>query len=144
MSDMVLIPLGGLGVLRLTREQFDAALVPATAAAPAPVAIGAEAAPALLTPEECAALSHTARSWWIRKARRGEIECTRVGRLVRFTREQVQKALSGPATLDHGITTAGARAAPRENKPFARTRNNRVTAIVPPRSGRATPREGAE
>ena len=110
-----------------------------TPAPPAPVD-----SPTLLTPEELAARSHNSRTWWIRKARRGEIECTRVGRLVRFTPEQAAKALSGPASLDHGITNANTGQKPASKQELARQSNSGVTTIVRPRYAAGTPSKGAQ
>jgi excisionase family DNA binding protein len=92
MSDRVLIPLPGLGTLSLTREVYEAALIPL--AAPAPASVSGNAIPGLLSAKAVAAALSLPESWIREKERQGEIPSTRAGRYVRFDLAAVRAALA--------------------------------------------------
>jgi|SRR5271165_6690576 len=98
MSDRVLIPLPGVGTLSLSREEFEAALIPIAAPAPPPVA----AASGLLRAKAVAEALSLPESWIREKERQGEIPSTRVGRYVRFDLAAVRKALAKPVNRTVG------------------------------------------
>ena len=88
MSDHVLIPVPGLGMLRMNEEVLRAALAAGAAYAASlnQNAGSAHATPddSLLTPEQAAELTGTKPSWWRQAARTGKVPCTRIGRYPRF------------------------------------------------------------
>jgi excisionase family DNA binding protein len=101
MSDRILIPLPGIGTLSLSREAYEAALVPIVAetkaapAAPADTLVNAKAISASLNlPVSCV----------YEYAKAGRIPSVRVGRHVRFNQSQVLSALraAGAVTVGHG------------------------------------------
>ena len=89
MADMILIPLGQMGVLRLSREQFEAALIPPQAQT-SPQSAQPEA---WLDSRQLAKLINvgdtTIESW----AARGIIPCIRAGKALRFVASEVRAAL---------------------------------------------------
>lgn len=92
MADRVLIPLPGVGTLSLSREAFEAALIPI-----APVKVEpaiASAVSGLLSAKAVAEALSLPESWIREKERQGEIPSTRAGRYVRFELAAVRKALS--------------------------------------------------
>ena len=89
MSDVVLIPMG-FGVLKLPREQFEAAFTP-VAAAPSPEG----ASEPLLDAEQLAALCNVPVSWIEQAAREERIPSLQFGRWRRFKRSEVEAAVRG-------------------------------------------------
>lgn len=84
MSDRVLIPLPGLGVLRLTEEAFREALAAGADCAPAP-AVGAPASTEpLLDANQAAALLGVTARWLEDGARQGIVPHYKLGRYIRF------------------------------------------------------------
>src|ERR1700730_4557317 len=92
MTDRVMIPLPGIGTLSLTREAFEAALIPIApvTAASAPTTC----TPALLNAKALADALSLPESWIREKERQGELPSQRAGRYVRFDLAAVKKALS--------------------------------------------------
>jgi hypothetical protein len=80
MTDRVLIPLPGVGTLSLSREAYEAALIPL--AGPAPSA--APPSPKLLSAEEMEASTSVPASWYATQARERRIPFRKFGRYVRF------------------------------------------------------------
>lgn len=91
-TDLVLIALPGVGTLSLTREAYEAALIPIAPAKaePTPAAM----APGLLNAKAIAEALSLPETWIREKERQGEIPSMRVGRYVRFDLAAVRKALS--------------------------------------------------
>ena len=88
MSDRVLIPLGPIGTLLLTREAYEAALAAGAAlASPAPSA--AAAAPKLLSAEDMETATGVPSSWFATQARERRIPFRKLGRYVRFDYAEV-------------------------------------------------------
>lgn len=86
MSDLVLIPLGPLGVLQLTREQYLAALVPLQPVATTPAASDA---PELIDGPELARRTNLPVSYVMEQARQGAIPSVKVGKYRRFRPDAV-------------------------------------------------------
>jgi hypothetical protein len=86
MADLVLIPLPGLGVLKLARAQYEAALVPL------PTATGERSPDEDLLEAKAAAakLGVTAR-WLEDSARAGIVPHYKLGRFLRFRVSEVTK-----------------------------------------------------
>jgi excisionase family DNA binding protein len=101
MADRVLIPLPGVGTLSLTREAYEAALVPI--AAPAPMALAASPEELVNAKVLSASLSLPV-SCIYEYAKAGHIPSVRVGRHVRFNHSHVLAALKAPGavTVGHG------------------------------------------
>src|SRR5580658_6907783 len=101
MTDRVLIPLPGVGTLSLTREAYEAALIPITAP-------GKETAPAAPSPESLVSAKSIAEALSLplsciyEYAKAGRIPSVRAGRHVRFNHAQVLAALKTP-----GVVTVG-------------------------------------
>jgi excisionase family DNA binding protein len=93
MSDRVLIPLGSIGTLAMTREAFEAALAEGSKAIAAPVTTKADAEP-LLDAEQLSAKLSIPITWIEQAARDGRVPCVRAGRWVRFSRTAVEAALA--------------------------------------------------
>jgi excisionase family DNA binding protein len=100
-SDRVLIPLPGVGTLSLTREAYEAALIPI--AAPAPNA-SAPSPELLVSAKVLSASLSLPVSCVYEYAKAGRIPSVRVGRHVRFNHSQVLAALKSPGvvTVGHG------------------------------------------
>src|SRR5580658_3239126 len=85
MSERVLIPLPGVGTLSLTREAYEAALIPIAAPAPPAAAPSAK----LLSAEEMEAATSIPASWYATQARERRIPFRKLGRYVRFDFDEV-------------------------------------------------------
>ena len=100
MSDRVLIPLPGLGTLSLTREVYDAALIPN-----APIDTRREqgTAESLVSAKALSTALSLPVSCIYEYAKAGRIPSVRVGRHVRFNQSQVLAALraAGTTTVSH-------------------------------------------
>jgi excisionase family DNA binding protein len=98
-ADRVLIPLPGVGTLSLTRDAYEAALIPIaapeTAAAPSAVE-------SLVSAKVLSASLSLPVSCIYEYAKAGRIPSVRVGRHVRFNHSQVLTALKSP-----GLVTVG-------------------------------------
>jgi excisionase family DNA binding protein len=92
MTDRVIIPLPGIGTLDLSREEYEAALRPI--AAPAPATVTAPAA-ALVTAQVIAESMSLPVSCVYEYAKAGRIPCVRAGKHVRFDAAAVRAALGG-------------------------------------------------
>lgn len=101
MTDLVIIPLGPLGVLELTRQQYEAALRPIEQPAAAPAV--ASAAAGLVNAKVLAAQLSLPVSCVYEYARAGRIPATRVGKHIRFSPPAVLAALrsAGGVTAGH-------------------------------------------
>jgi excisionase family DNA binding protein len=101
MSDRVLIPLPGVGTLSLTREAYEAALLPI--AAPAPIA-AVQSQESLVSAKTLSASLSLPVSCIYEYAKAGRIPSVRVGRHVRFNHAHVLAALKSPGvvTVGHG------------------------------------------
>ena len=101
MSEKVLIPVPGMGVLMLDAEQIKEALRAGAEFAPPPPAAPVTSEP-LLGSEQLAAALGLPASWVEQAAREGRIPSIRCGRYVRFSRSAVEAVLtrsgSGSAT----------------------------------------------
>jgi hypothetical protein len=86
MSDRIVIPVPGVGVLALDREAFAAALAAGAEmmAASAPSPATRTAAPLYVNAEEMARLTDTAPSWWEASARDLDCPSVFIGRVRRF------------------------------------------------------------
>ena len=97
MSDKVLIPVVGLGVLALEPEAFRQALSDGAALAAQP-AVAATPDDPLLDAAQLASALGLPQTWVEQAAREGRIPAIRAGRWRRFDRRAVEAALSsGPA-----------------------------------------------
>jgi excisionase family DNA binding protein len=96
MSDRVLIPLPGIGTLSLTREQYEAALIPAEIPREQP------ASESLVSAKSLSAALSLPVSCIYEYAKAGRIPSVRVGRHVRFNHSQVLAALKTPGTAKVG------------------------------------------
>ncbi|MBK7252047.1 MAG: excisionase family DNA-binding protein [Gammaproteobacteria bacterium] len=85
----VLIPLAGIGTLRLSREQYEAALVPINPPAPAP----SPAPPGLVDAGTLARVLALPKSTVYELAKGGRIPCVRAGKHVRFDVDAVTNCL---------------------------------------------------
>jgi excisionase family DNA binding protein len=99
MSDRVLIPLPGIGTLSLTREQYEAALIPN---APIEVQHEPPTAEFLVSAKSLSAALSLPVSCVYEYAKAGRIPSVRVGRHVRFNHSQVLAALKKPGTATVG------------------------------------------
>lgn len=104
MPDRVLIPLPGVGTLDLAREVYEAALRPI--AAPERNSTGVEisrGSAELVTAKALAATTSLPVSCLYEYAKAGRIPSVRVGKHVRFNRDQVLAALrkTGGVTVGH-------------------------------------------
>ena len=94
-SSMGLIPLPGVGTLELTREQYEAALRPITAASAASGATaGDQPAARLVTAKALAVQLSLPVSCVYEYAKAKRIPCIRVGKHVRFNPAAVRAALA--------------------------------------------------
>jgi hypothetical protein len=84
MSDRVLIPLGPIGTLLLTREAYEAALAAGAALATSPEPSRAAAPPNLMSAEAMEAATGVPASWFATQARERRIPFRKLGRYVRF------------------------------------------------------------
>lgn len=98
MSDRVLIPLPGVGTLSLTREAYEAALLPIAAPEPAQAVQSSE----LVNAKVLSASLSLPISCIYEYARAGRIPSVRVGRHVRFNHSQVLAALKAPGSIPVG------------------------------------------
>jgi len=89
-SDRVLIPLPGIGTLALTREAYEAALLPI--AVPAPLA-AVQSQEELISAKVLSGSLSLPISCVYEYAKAGRIPSVRVGRHVRFNRSHVLAAL---------------------------------------------------
>ena len=99
MADRVLIPLPGVGTLSLTREAYEAALLPI--ATPAPIA-AATSHEELVNAKVLSASLSLPVSCVYEYAKAGRIPSVRVGRHVRFNHSQVLAALKSPGAVTVG------------------------------------------
>ena len=99
MADRVLIPLPGVGTLSLSREAYEAALIPIAAPESAPPA---PALDSLVSAKSISAALSLPVSCIYEYAKAGRIPSVRVGRHVRFNQSQVLAALKSP-----GVVTVG-------------------------------------
>lgn len=83
MSDLVLIPLPGLGTLELPRDVFEQHLVRPVSAAPAPPL------PELVDADQLEASTGIPSSWWMTQARERRVPFKKLGRYVRFDLAEV-------------------------------------------------------
>jgi len=94
MPDLICLPFPGLGLLALSREQLDAALVagravhPDVMSSPSP-ATPETSAPRVVNAETMEATTGVPSSWWMTQARERRIPCRKYGRRVRFVPEEV-------------------------------------------------------
>jgi hypothetical protein len=86
MSDRVLIPLPGVGTLSLSREAYEAALIPVEQTLPAAAAAGPIK---LLSDKEMEEATGIAASWFATQARERRIPFRKLGRYVRFDFDEV-------------------------------------------------------
>jgi excisionase family DNA binding protein len=96
MTDRVLIPVVGLGVLALTGDQLAAALAEGAALSGAPGASdAAQSNPAeqLLDSDQLAAQLGIAATWLEQAAREGRVPSLMFGRWRRFRRSEVERAV---------------------------------------------------
>jgi len=104
MSDRVLIALPDGRWIALEPAQLQQALRLGAELIGAPGTLpDAPAAPGerLYTADEAAEMTGTQRSWWLRAARRGTVECVKVGRYPRFPPTAIrpaQPAVAQPTT----------------------------------------------
>lgn len=96
MSDLVLIPLPGVGTLELTREAYEAALRPIEPARQSSTGVEIPATE-LVTAKALAAQLSLPRSSVYEFARAGRIPCVRAGKHVRFSPPAVLAALRSTA-----------------------------------------------
>lgn len=99
MADHVLIPLPGVGTLSLTREAFEAALIPIAAPAPSQAAAVAES---LVSAKTLSSALSLPMSCIYEYAKAGRIPSVRVGRHVRFNQSHVLEALKTPGAVTVG------------------------------------------
>lgn len=101
MSDRVLIPLPGIGTLSLTREAYEAALLPIAAPEPLQAVRSSEE---LVNAKVLAVSLNLPISCIYEYAKAGRIPSVRVGRHVRFNHSHVLAALrsSGSIPVGHG------------------------------------------
>ena len=92
MADRVMIPLPGIGTLSLTREAFEAALIPICAVKAESATVANVAS--LVDAKAVAAALSLPESWVREKERQGEIPSQRAGRYVRFDLTAVRNALA--------------------------------------------------
>ncbi len=93
MTDKVLVPVPGLGVLALEVETYREALVEgARLAAPTPAAPASDEP--LLDDVQLGVALNLAPTWIAQAARTGKIPSIKAGRWVRFKRSDVEKALA--------------------------------------------------
>jgi hypothetical protein len=91
-TERVIIPLGAMGVLVLDGETFRAALAEGarlTAAATSPAPPPAVASPKLLSAEQMEVATGVPASWFAAQARERRIPCTKIGRYVRFSLDEI-------------------------------------------------------
>ncbi len=93
MSDQVLIPVAGLGVLALDREVFDAALAAGRALIAAPSASPSVTDEPLLDAVQLAAALNVPVTWVETAARQQRIPSQEFGRWRRFRRSDVEAAV---------------------------------------------------
>lgn len=86
MADRVLIPLPGVGTLSLSREVYEAALIPIEQMQPAAAAAGPMK---LLSDKEMEQATGIAASWFASQARERRIPFRKLGRYVRFDFDEV-------------------------------------------------------
>lgn len=102
MSDRFLIPLAGIGTLSLTREEFEAALIPIVTVAAQPNPNAAVQPESLVSAKTLSASLSLPLSCIYEYAKAGRIPSVRVGRHVRFNHSQVLAALKTPGTATVG------------------------------------------
>ena len=91
MSDIVILPMPGIGTLSLSREQFEAALVDGARLAGPVVAPSEEP---LLTADQIAEKLQIPPSWMEAAGRDGRVPSIECGRWRRFRRSAVEAALA--------------------------------------------------
>jgi len=90
MSDRMLIPIAGLGVLAMSREAFAAALAEgATLTVAAAPSVAASAPEPLLDADQAAAQMNVTARWLEDSARAGIIPHHKLGRFIRFRVSEV-------------------------------------------------------
>jgi hypothetical protein len=93
MSDTIVLPIAGLGVLVMPRADFEAALSAGrallTPAPPPAPAAASQSNPRLLDADQIEALTNIPASWWMAAARTRSIPFRRMGRRVRFVLEEI-------------------------------------------------------
>jgi hypothetical protein len=123
MSDVVIIPLGALGVLELPRDVFERHLrgceVPQAAIAPLPPS---GSAPELIDARALAKQLSVPTSWIMERARSNSIPNVRIGRYVRFNLAAVCDELTGKSLVI---------AKPLNGKGKNSTANRLLTAELP-------------
>ena len=97
MTDRVLVPVAGLGVLALEPETFAAALAAVAAFAPRPAATPAAGDEPLLDADALAGALNVPVTWVESAARTGKIPAIYCGRYPRFRRTAVEAALARDA-----------------------------------------------
>jgi hypothetical protein len=107
MADCVLVPIQSVGVLALTREEFDAALsVGARLVAPPSAAASGESPDALLDADQAA--TRVSSRWLEDSARSGIVPHYKLGRFIRFRVREVAKhfrVAGAPLPADEGART---------------------------------------
>lgn len=136
MSDMVLVVVPGIGTLRLSREAYEAALVPLPAEKPAHIAPAA-AQPELLDGPELARRSTLPLSYVMEQARQGKIPSVKVGKYRRFHVDVIAQLATKGDQLS-AYQQAGAES--QQNTALPKRRYRTATRL----SGRATPRESGQ
>ncbi|MGO9987981.1 MAG: helix-turn-helix domain-containing protein [Steroidobacteraceae bacterium] len=101
MSERVLIPLPGIGTLALTREAYEAALIPIGAPESEPTEASTDS---LVNAKELSVALSLPVSCIYEYAKAGRIPSVRIGRHVRFNQSLVLSALRSPGavTVGHG------------------------------------------
>lgn len=119
MTDLVLIALGPLGTLQLTREQYEAALIPpAVSMATAPP--GSEP---WLDSRQLAQLTGIGDTTLEQWAAQGKVPSIRAGKALRFKLSEVEAALRSRPTDSRSLTVRQAADRARE-----KTGNSRIAA----------------
>ncbi len=101
MSDMVLIPLPGIGTLELTRQVYEAALRPISGDRPDNSAV-TKSGTDLVTAKVLAQTLSLPLSCIYEYAKAERIPCVRVGKHVRFSPARVLEALGAAGGLQGG------------------------------------------
>jgi excisionase family DNA binding protein len=102
MSDRVLIPLPGVGTLALSREAYEAALIPISAPVASLATSSSATGESLVSAKVLSASLSLPVSCIYEYAKAGRIPSVRVGRHVRFNHAQVLEALKSPGTATVG------------------------------------------
>jgi hypothetical protein len=92
MPDVILLPIPDVGVLALSREQFNAALLAGRefqGLAPIPSTTAPTATTRVVSAEELQSTTGVPASWWMTAARERRIPFRKFGRRVRFNPDEV-------------------------------------------------------